>query len=173
MRFLQAATPAELFLSAISIAEIRFGIEQMPVGRKRRDLTHWLTADLPNAFAGRILSVDAVIADTAGRLMSAAKRDGANPQLADGLIAATAKVHGLRLATLNARHYEAFGVELVDLGEDPLTGVGRSRTISRGRNVSHTAWAEGPFPPLMRDEAAHEWGTRAGVGRVGEPALAS
>ena len=112
--WLAATQPAELYLSVISLAEIRFGIEEMDSGRKRSNFERWLKHDLRQSFAGRILIVNEEIAEEAGRLMSIGKRDGARPQFADALIAATAQVHGLRVATLNRDHFERLGVRLVE-----------------------------------------------------------
>jgi predicted nucleic acid-binding protein len=111
--WLSQSRVSELYLSAISLSEIRFGIEEMQPGRKRANFEHWLTHDLRQGFAGRVLTVDERIAEEAGRLTSMGKKAGAKPELADALIAATARVHGLRLATLNRRHFEWLGVKLV------------------------------------------------------------
>lgn len=104
----------ELYVSAISFLEIRTGIDRMPPSRKRQNLELWLSTDLPRSFAGRILPVDALVADVCGRLLVVSEESGHTLGLADGLIAATAKVHGLRVATLNRRHFERLGVELVE-----------------------------------------------------------
>jgi predicted nucleic acid-binding protein len=114
VEWLSQVRPSELYISAISFAEVRFGIEEMPEGRKRANFEHWLALDLRQGFAGRVLVVDERIAEEAGRLTSIGKKDGAKPQFADALIAATARVHGLRLATLNRKHFEWMGVELVE-----------------------------------------------------------
>ena len=58
--------------------------------------------------------MDAAVADTCARLIAKAKHEKHNPDLADALIAATAVIHGLKLATLNRRHFELMGVELVE-----------------------------------------------------------
>jgi predicted nucleic acid-binding protein len=113
MAWLSATRSTALYLSAISLAEIRFGIEEMDPGRKRSNFEHWLENDLRQNFAERILIVDESIAEEAGRLTSIGKNDGARPQFADALIAATARVHGLGLATLNHKNFENLGVELV------------------------------------------------------------
>ena len=105
--------PQDLFLSAITLTEIRFGIEEMPPGLRRSNLTQWLTQDLQHGFAGRIIPVDERVAQEAGRLISLGKRNGAKPELADALIAATARVHSLKLATLNTTHFEPLDVDLV------------------------------------------------------------
>ena len=114
VRWLSRTQASELYLSVISLAEIRFGIEEMDAGRKRRNLEHWLEQDVRRGFAGRILSVDDRIAEEAGRMTSMAKKDGTKPGLADMMIAATARVHGLRVVTLNRKHFEGLGVELVE-----------------------------------------------------------
>jgi predicted nucleic acid-binding protein len=103
-----------MYLSVISLAEIRFGIEELDPGRKRQNLEHWLEHDLRAGFSGRVLDVDGRVAEEAGRLTSVGKKVGATPQFADALIAATALVHGLKLMTLNWKHFEGLGVELVE-----------------------------------------------------------
>lgn len=114
VRWLRKVQETELYVSAISFLEIRTGIDRMPHGRKRRDLELWLSTELPRSFAGRILPVNAVVADICGRMLVGSEESGHTPGLADALIAATAKVHGLRMATLNRRHFERLGVELVE-----------------------------------------------------------
>jgi predicted nucleic acid-binding protein len=103
-----------MYLSVISLAEIRFGIEEMDPGRKRRNLEYWLEQDVRQGFAGRVLIVDERIAEEAGRLTSIGQEVGARPDFADALIAATSRIHGLKLATLNRKHFERLGVELVE-----------------------------------------------------------
>jgi predicted nucleic acid-binding protein len=114
LRWMKEMAPHNLFLSAITLTEIRFGIEEMPEGRRRTDLTHWLTVDLQHGFAGRILPVDERVAHEAGRLISIGKRNGATPELADALIAATARIHSLKLASLNTTHFKPLGADLVE-----------------------------------------------------------
>jgi predicted nucleic acid-binding protein len=104
---------SELYLSAISLSEIRFGIEELPNGRRRANLENWLAHELRQGFYRHVLPVDERIAEEAGRLTSIGKQVGARPGLADALIAATARVHGLKLATLNWVHFKDLGVELV------------------------------------------------------------
>ena len=103
----------DLYLSVVSLAELRFGIESMDSGRKRRNLQEWLTLDLPGQFQERLLSVTPAIADEAGRLVALARRQKIKLELADALIAATAAVHGLQVATLNRKHFERLGIDLV------------------------------------------------------------
>jgi predicted nucleic acid-binding protein len=112
--WLQTISEDDLCLSAVSIQEVRTGVESMPSGRKRRAVEAWLEDDLLRGFANRILVVDATVADLCGRLIAEASRAGHMPSLGDALIAATARVHKLRLATLNRRHFKWLGAELVE-----------------------------------------------------------
>jgi predicted nucleic acid-binding protein len=107
--------PAEaLWISAITIEEVRFGVELLDPGRRRREIEAWLEQDILIGFRERIIPVDGIVADTCGRLVAKAKREKHNPDLADALIAATAVVHRLTIATLNRDHFERLGVELVE-----------------------------------------------------------
>jgi len=113
-RWLSRTPSSEMYLSVISLAEIRFGIEELDPGRKRQNLEDWLEHDLRQGFAGRFILVDERIAEEAGRITSMGKKAGAWPEYADALIAATARVHGLQVATLNWAHFKDLGVELVE-----------------------------------------------------------
>lgn len=115
MAWLKGIPAADLALSAITIQEIRSGTESMSPGRKRREVEHWLETDILQGFSERILAIDAAIADLCGRLITKAIHQGHTPSLDDALIAATARAHGLRLATLNRRHFVTLDVDLVDL----------------------------------------------------------
>jgi predicted nucleic acid-binding protein len=107
-------TPEEdTCISAVTIQEIRFGLEEMDPGKKRDVVQLWLENYVLGSFRQRILPVDIAVADECGRLMSRAKRQNHTPSLADALIAATAIVHGLSVVTLNTRHFKPLGVEMV------------------------------------------------------------
>lgn len=102
------------FISVMSIAEIRRGVALMDVGRKRDALTEWLATDLPGRFQNRVIAVNEPIALAWGDLMGLAKRSGRGLSSMDGLIAATAIVHDLTIATRNTKDFEGFGIEIVD-----------------------------------------------------------
>lgn len=114
VRWWQLRPASDLALSAISIHEIRLGIELLPAGSKRNAVETWLGDFVLKQFAGRILPVDASIAEMSARLVAAAKKKGHTADLADALIAATARVHNLKLATLNRAHFQPLGVALVE-----------------------------------------------------------
>jgi toxin FitB len=103
-----------LMLSAIVFLELRFGVEMLQAGSKRNSLEEWLEIRLRREFDGRILPVTTEIAELSGRLIAERKKEAHILDPADALIAATARVHGLRVATLNRKHFERLGVELVE-----------------------------------------------------------
>jgi len=111
--WLSSTVPSSLFLSTITIFETRVGIELMPEGKRKRLLALWLEVDVPAVYRGRILAVDNAVADRAGRLVATARSKGWNDLEMDALIAATASVHGMKIVTLNRKHFERLGVDLV------------------------------------------------------------
>jgi predicted nucleic acid-binding protein len=104
----------DAFLSVVTIQEIRTGIELLSAGQKRRNLETWLERDIRRGYSGRILPVTEEIAEVAGRFVARLRRTGKTPETSDMMIAATAHVHRLQLATLNRPHFEGLGLVLVE-----------------------------------------------------------
>lgn len=96
-----------VFLSVVTITELRYGIERLAAGRRRGRLDTWLRNDLTARFEGRILPVDLEVADACGRLVARSESLGRPMEPRDAFIAATAEVHGLALVTHNASDFEA------------------------------------------------------------------
>ena len=111
--WLRGRQELDLCLSAITIEELRFGLELLPKGKRRRELESWLEDRVLRRFSGRIFPVEERIADKCGKLFAAAKLTGNNLDIGDVLIAATASVHNLKVVTLNRKHFENLGIELV------------------------------------------------------------
>jgi len=103
-----------LFLSVLTLGEIRKGAALLPAGPKRRALERWLERDLPERFSGRIVEVDADAADLWGRLIASAEAKGRPLPTLDSLLAATALSRGLTLVTRNTPDFTATGAELLD-----------------------------------------------------------
>lgn len=99
-----------LYISVLTLAEIRKGIERLDAVRQQLLLV-WLEVDLPNYFLGRLLAVDARTADRWGRLLGTAGRP---LPAVDSLLAATALQHDLTLVTRNTEDFEATGVRLIN-----------------------------------------------------------
>ena len=103
--------PASLYLSVLTIGEIRKGVELLADATRKATLHQWLSADLPTYFSGRILSIDARVCDRWGRMMAAAGRPV--PAI-DSLLAATAAEHNLVLVTRNVKDFVALSVATID-----------------------------------------------------------
>jgi toxin FitB len=101
-----------VFLSVITLAELRHGVEKLPAGPRRALLDAWLRDDLPLRFETRVLGVDADVADAWGRLIAASEARGRPLTVMDGFVAATATVHDLTLVTRNERDF-AFALKHV------------------------------------------------------------
>lgn len=94
-----------VFLSVISLAELRHGIERMESGRRQRALEDWLSNNVVDRFEGRIISIDAAIANACGRIVSRSERLGRPIEAMDAFLAATAEVRELTLVTRNVSDF--------------------------------------------------------------------
>lgn len=106
MAWLAEADEDGVFLSVVTLAELRHGIERMAAGQRRRRLNEWLANDLLFRFEGRVLPVDVTVADSWGRLTASREASGRLISVADAFIAATAAVHGLTVVTRNVADFE-------------------------------------------------------------------
>ena len=98
-----------LYLSVLTLGQIRKGVEGVGDPTRRRALLDWLETDLPAFFAGRIALVDAAVVDRWGRLIAQAGRP--LPAI-DSLLAATALQHDLVLVTRNTKDFAGLPVEV-------------------------------------------------------------
>ena len=98
-----------LYLSVLTLGEIRKGIEGVADATRRQALLDWLETELPAFFAERLIAVDAAVADRWGRLVAHAGRP--LPAI-DSLLAATALEHDLVLVTRNTKDFAGLPVEV-------------------------------------------------------------
>ncbi len=112
--WLAEADEDRVFVSVITLAELRHGIERMPAGRREVRLDEWLRDELPLRFEGRVLPVDGAIADMWGKVVASREHKGRPMTVMDGFIAATAEVHALTLVTRNAVDFEGSVKNLVN-----------------------------------------------------------
>jgi toxin FitB len=103
-----------VFISVISFAEVRYGVELLPPGRRRERLSRWLVEELPERFENRILAIDQPIAETWGLVMARAQKAGLALGSMDAFVAATAATRALTLVTRNVKDFERLGVSLLD-----------------------------------------------------------
>jgi hypothetical protein len=97
----------QVFLSVVTFAELRHGIERLSSSARRRHLDEWLRSELPMRFEDRILLIDGAVADQWGRVVARRDAKGRPIHAMDALIAATAEVYGLTLVTRNVSDFQS------------------------------------------------------------------
>ena len=112
--WINTQTIETLYLSAISVAELRFGAALLPSGRRKDKLQNRLEDKLLPLFAGRILPLDVAVTKTYAELMSQARMAGQSISTADGYIAATAAANGMIIATRDTNPFAAAGLEVIN-----------------------------------------------------------
>ena len=113
-KWIESTEEVLLYLSVLTLGEIRKGIASLPNSTRRAALESWLDHDLTLRFSGRILPIDQQVADRWGKIAgSAAPRRSPLPVI-DGLFAATAQQHNLIFVTRNTRDIAATGVPSFD-----------------------------------------------------------
>ena len=99
-----------LYLSVLTVGEIRRGIAVLPQSRRRATLEAWLDKHLPARFENRILGIDQEVADRWGLLTATVRIRGIALPVIDGLLAATALEHNLTLVTRDTGQIPSMGV---------------------------------------------------------------
>ena len=108
------------WLSSITLHELAYGAERSPDPARKAKLNGWI-AGIASEFSGRIIVVDGEIAELSGRLRALAAAQGRPASALDALIAGSAQISGLNLATRNTKDFEALGITTVDPWADPAT----------------------------------------------------
>lgn len=105
VEWMEAADETMLFLSVLTMGEIRKGLAGLAQGKRRTILETWLEVDLQARFSGRIVPIDSAVADRWGLLAGEARRDGKPLSIIDGLLAATALHHNLTVVSRNSSDF--------------------------------------------------------------------
>jgi predicted nucleic acid-binding protein len=105
IRWLESADEDRIFLSVISLAELRYGVDRMAAGARRSRLEQWVRDELPLRFEGRILAIDASVAEAWGRTVSRSEALGRPIGAMDAFLSATAEIYRLTLVTRNVSHF--------------------------------------------------------------------
>lgn len=107
--------PAEsIWTTSITVFEIRFGLELLASGRRRRSLEDAFSKMLEEDFEGRIVPFDELAAHAAGQIAAQRRRIGRVIEIRDVQIAGIASARKASIATRNLRHFEGLGAELID-----------------------------------------------------------
>jgi predicted nucleic acid-binding protein len=114
VRWIEAADEESLYLSVLTLGEIRKGISSLSNVSRRVGLTTWFGHDLVPRFSGRILPIDLAVAERWGELCGSAAARRAPLPVIDGLLAATALEHQLTFVTRDTKHLAATGVTFLN-----------------------------------------------------------
>lgn len=114
LAWLEAQTPAELFLAAQTVGELVRGARKVKEKARRERFEAWIEQDLAEQFESRVLPFDGPAAVLWGRLMGDGDRTGRTPAAADAQIAAVAIHHDLTLVTRNTKDFEPLSVKLLN-----------------------------------------------------------
>ena len=112
--WLDGQPPESIWTTAITVFEIRFGLEILAKGRKRKALEEAFALALEEDFDGRVLAFDQAAADAAAAIAARQREAGRPVEIRDVQIAGIAAVRKAVLATRNTRHFEGTGIRLID-----------------------------------------------------------
>jgi len=112
MRWMDAGDESKMYLSVLTIGELIKGITKLPDGERREKLQSWVSNDLAQRFGPRLLEIDAEISMVWGTLLGEAERRGEKLPVVDSLIAVSANVHDLIVATRNVKEMERCQVKV-------------------------------------------------------------
>ncbi len=111
--WLAAQDESEIFVTAVTVAEVSYGIERLPAGRRKQALRATADAQLA-ALAEQVLPLDEVAGRHYGEIANERQRTGRPISAMDALIAAICRSRGAVLATGNTKDFDGTGVSLVN-----------------------------------------------------------
>jgi toxin FitB len=114
MDWMRSADESLLYLSVLTLGEIRKGAAILPQSKRRTHLESWLEFDLQVRFSGRILAIDNPVADRWGWLTAESERKGRPLAAIDGLLAATALQHSLTIVSRNVTDFASTHVPILN-----------------------------------------------------------
>jgi predicted nucleic acid-binding protein len=118
VEWLDRLDPNTIYLSVITIGEIRKGIEKLPSSKRREAVKEWLEADLLLRFQGRILEITAEVMLIWGELTGRLENEGRPITAIDSLIAAIALQGNYCLVTRNEHDFRHTGVTIINPWKD-------------------------------------------------------
>lgn len=112
--WLDRQSPSAFYTASTSLAEIAFGVEKLPDGRRKTILLSIMNEVFDRYFSGRILPFDETAARAYGRIVASARAKGLSILIADGQIASIAQSHHFSVATRDTAPFEAAGVAVIN-----------------------------------------------------------
>ena len=122
LAWLDAQVAETLYLSTVSLAELLFGVENLPAGKRRKALAFSLQENIMELFGERIVPFDLAAAQAYAKIVVRARRQGHSLSVADAQIAAIAAAHHFSVATRDEAPFHAAGVHVIN----PWTAGGAS-----------------------------------------------
>ena len=119
LEWIDAQALETLYLSAITVAELRAGIALMPAGKRRDSLHEYLEKRLLPMFANRVLPFDMACTKAYAELLAKSRAAGLAVETADAFIAAVALANGFAVATRDTSPFEAAGLNFINPWEAP------------------------------------------------------
>jgi len=119
VEWLDRLDPNTIYLSVITIGEIRKGIEKLPPSKRRERIKEWLESDLLLRFQGRILEITKEVMLIWGELTGRLEKEGRPITAIDSLIAAIALQGNYRLVTRNEHDFRYTGVTIINPWKEP------------------------------------------------------
>lgn len=104
----------DLFVTTITVAEMRFGVDALPDGKRRKILDQIITETFETKYAGRVLPFDYFAAVIYGDLAARLRNQGQSKEIKDVMIASIALAHKAKIATRNTKDFEPTGVTLIN-----------------------------------------------------------
>ena len=114
LKWIEGQDEASLYLSVLTIGELEKGVARLPASERRTRLQSWVRRELVERFGGRLLPVDVRTAARWGAMTGESENQGRPLPVIDSLIAATALIHGLTVATRNAEDFKRCGAACVN-----------------------------------------------------------
>ncbi len=114
INWIDAQSIETLYLSAITVAQLRFGIKSLPAGKRRDELENSIENQILPLFTGRVCSFDVNCTTAYAELMANAKSSGQAIAAADGYIAAIAAANRFSVATRDVSPFQAAGVNIIN-----------------------------------------------------------
>ena len=114
LEWVESAEESALYLSVLTFGELEKGIARLPASARRRKIEAWVREELSERFSGRVLAIDATVAERWGQWSGLSEVRGKPLPVIDALIAATALVQGLEVVTRNTADFERCGAHCVN-----------------------------------------------------------
>jgi hypothetical protein len=105
---------SDVHMTALTVAEITYGLKSMPDGKRQRDLETRFRHVVESGFSGRVLAFDKAAARHYGEIMVSRRAEGRSMSVIDGQIAAIARTSGATLATRNVTDFEDCNLTLLN-----------------------------------------------------------